>query len=135
MMKADLIKRIFGICETKKPKDALCWKYSKRKLQIEWARVPELHKPCGAIRLEGRGLPERILIIYGTDGQFHAFRNKCPHMGRRLDPVAGTATVCCCCLFRSTFDYAGTIMSGTGKESLKTYRVETKKCKVIIGLD
>ncbi len=134
-MKVDFIRRIFGICKTKKPNDSGCWKYSKDKIEVEWARVPELRKPCGSIRLEGRGLVERILVIYGFDGQFHAFRNRCPHMGRRLEPIAGSAAVQCCSLSRSTFDYAGNVMSGPAKESLRKHCVETKKCKVIIWLE
>lgn len=130
----DFIKRIFGFCKTKKPIDPGCWKYSNGTIEIEWARVPELQKPAGAIRLEGRGLPERILLIYGIDGQFHAFRNRCPYYGRRLDPVPGTATVRCCGLSMSTFDYTGKAMSGSEKETLKPFRVETEKCKVIILL-
>jgi hypothetical protein len=52
-----ILKRIFGICETGKPEDTGAWKFSNGKVEIEWARVPELRKPCGAVRLEGRGLP------------------------------------------------------------------------------
>ncbi len=129
-----ILKRIFGICETGKAEDAGAWKFSNGKVEIEWARVPELRKPCGAVRLEGRGLPERILVVYGIDGQFHAFKNRCPHMGRRLDPVAGGAAVRCCSLSRSTFDYTGNVMSGPAKEPLRRFRVETKKCKVVIWL-
>jgi nitrite reductase/ring-hydroxylating ferredoxin subunit len=134
-VKVEFIKRIFGICETKQPRDSGCWKYCNGKVEIEWARVPELRKPCGAIRLEGGGLPEKILVVYGIDGQIHAFRNRCSYWGRRLDPVAGGAAVQCCSLFRSTFDYAGNVMSGPAKESLRQYRVETKKCKMIVLLD
>ncbi|NVM25453.1 MAG: Rieske 2Fe-2S domain-containing protein [Desulfobacterales bacterium] len=130
-----LFKRIFGICRTKPPRDAKCWKYSRGKVEIGWARAPELRKPCGAIRLEGWGLPERLLVIYGIDGQYHAFRNECTYTGRRIDPVAGTATLRCCGLSRSTFDYTGKVASGPAKEALKVFRVKTKQCKVIIWLD
>ena len=106
----------------------------KGKVEIEWARAPELRKPYGAIRLEGQGLPVRVLVIYGIDGQYHAFRNKCSYMGRRIDPVVGTATIRCCGLFRSTFDYTGNVMSGPSKEPLRTFKVETKHCKVIVWL-
>jgi len=130
-----ILKRIFGICETGKPEDSGAWRYSNGKVEIEWARVPELRKPCGAVRLEGWGLPERILVVYGIDGQFHAFKNRCPHMGRRLDPVVGATAVRCCSLSRSTFAYTGNVMSGPAKESLRRLRVETKKCKVVIWLE
>lgn len=101
---------------------------------IQWGRAPELRKPCGAIRLEGRDLPERVLVVYGMDGQFHAFKDKCPHCGRRLEPVADTTTVCCCGIFKSIFDYTARETSRLAKKSLKTYEVETNKCRVIVHL-
>lgn len=128
------IERILGISRTKEPEDPECWKYSKTRIVIEWGRVPELQKPCGAIRLESQRLPDRVLVVYGIDGQFHAFKNRCPHWGRRLDPVPGRAAVRSCGLSRSSFDYAGNIISGPGRDTLKTYKVETNKCKVIIHL-
>jgi len=91
--------------------------------------------PVAQSAWKGGGFLERVLIIYGIDGQYHAFRNKCGYMGRRIDPVVGTATVRCCGLSGSTFDYTGNVMSGSAKESLKTFRVRTKNCKVIIWLD
>lgn len=130
-----LIKRILGTSQTKKPGDEQCWTYSNGKIEVEWARTPELRKPCGAIRLEGPMLPERLLVIYGMDGQFHAYKNTCTDMSRRLEPVPGKAAVRCCCLFRSIFDYTGHVMSGPAKESLKTYLIEAHKCKMIIRLD
>jgi hypothetical protein len=132
-MKVGFIKRIFGGYEAKYPKDPTCWKYSNGRVEIEWARSPELREPCGALRLEGRGLPERILVIYGIDGQYHAFRDRVSYWGGRLDPVPGTAKVRCYGLRTSTFDYAGNVMSGPAKEPLQSFRVETKKCKMIIS--
>jgi nitrite reductase/ring-hydroxylating ferredoxin subunit len=130
----DLFVRIFGGSHTKTPEDPKCWKYSKGKIVISWGRAQELHTPCGAVRLEKWVLPDRVLLVYGIDGQFHAFKNKCPHCGRCLEPVTDTPTICCCGLSRSTFDYTGNIMSGPGKDPLKTFKVETNKCKVIIHL-
>ncbi|MGD9031712.1 MAG: Rieske 2Fe-2S domain-containing protein [Desulfobacteraceae bacterium] len=131
-----LIERILGISKTKKPGDEKCWTHSTGKIEVDWARAPELRKPCGAIRLEGRDLPERVLVIYGIDGQFHAVKNRCTDiMGRRIDPVVGKAALKCCCLARSTFDYSGQPMAGPAKGSLKTYPVEVRKCQMIIRLD
>jgi nitrite reductase/ring-hydroxylating ferredoxin subunit len=69
------------------------------------------------------------------DGEFHAFKNRCPHWGGRLDPVTDSAAVRCCNMSGSTFDYTGNIMSGFGNGRLETYRVEMEKCKLIIRLD
>ena len=130
-----LFQRILGICKTKPPEDRESWTYTRGKVVIDWARVPELHKPCGAVRLEGRGLPERILLIYGMDGQFHAYKNKCTHMGRRLDPSEGNSTLQCCSVSKSTFGYAGNLVSGPSKGPLDVLPVENRKCKVVIRLD
>jgi nitrite reductase/ring-hydroxylating ferredoxin subunit len=135
MLGISLFKRIFGLCETAKPEDEGCWKYSNGKVVIDWARAPELRKPCGAIRVEKMGFEEKLLVIYGLDGQFHALRNSCPHHRRRLDPVDRTLEIQCCSLSKSTFDYAGNVISGPSEESLKKYKVKTRKCKIIIWID
>ncbi len=69
---------------------AECWNYDKGKLVIDLRKVPELQNQGGAIRLEGKNLPARILVVLGEDEKYHAYRNKCPHFGhRRLDPLPG----------------------------------------------
>jgi nitrite reductase/ring-hydroxylating ferredoxin subunit len=130
-----MLKRIFGISATRDPQDKGCWMHRDGRVEIEWARAPELQKPCGAIRLEGRGLPHRILVVYGLDGEYHAFQNRCSHLGRRLDPVHGGEKIRCCSISNSVFDYSGNIMSGRGKGSLKKHRIEQRKCKLIIWLN
>ena len=134
ILKAGFIKRILGLSETEHPKNPVCWKYSKGRVEVEWARVPEIREPCGAIRLERRGLPERILVIYGIDGYYHAYRNRCSFWGWRLDPVQGAANIRCCGLWTSTFDYSGNVRSGPAQELLKLFKVKTKKCKIIVML-
>jgi nitrite reductase/ring-hydroxylating ferredoxin subunit len=133
-LQMEFFKQVLGICNTKKPEDVKGWAYREGKIELDWARIPELQKPCGAVRLEGRGLPKRILLIYGMDGQYHAFRNRCVHLGRRLDPVSGKAVLRCCSLFGTTYDYAGNVMSGPGKTSLKKYKVEKNKCKLFVHI-
>lgn len=133
--KMEFLKRTFGLCKTKKPKQAESWNFLEGKIGVEWAKVPELQEPCGAIRLEGAELPERVLLVFGMDGQYHAFQNRCPSTGRRLDPVMGKEALASCSLFPSTFDYEGHVLSGPARESLTTFPVRTKKCKVIIRMD
>jgi len=129
-----LFKRIFGICETKAPSDGKCWKVAEGKVEIELARVPELQSKEGAIRLEGGGLPERVLVVHGTDGRFYAFRNNCTHFGRRIDPLPGQPQVRCCSLSKSTFDYRGERVSGPARRTLTTYKVEVENGVLIISL-
>lgn len=66
-------QRIFGTPANPKPLDPQCWSFSDGKITIELNRTTELKKPGGALRLEGGGLPMRVLVIRGDDGKFHAF--------------------------------------------------------------
>jgi nitrite reductase/ring-hydroxylating ferredoxin subunit len=122
-----IFKRIFGISETRPPGDQGCWTFSDGKVNVDLSRAPELQGQGGAIRLEGGGLPARVLLVHGTDGQYHAFLNKCTHFGRRLDPLPGQPQVRCCSVNKSTFDYDGGKVSGPAKGPVTRYDVETKE--------
>src|SRR5512136_3298492 len=99
-----LLQRLFGLPATGMPQDPQCWTFSGGKIQIDLARAPELKAPGGALRLEGGRLPRRVLVVRAEDGRFHAFHNRCTHLGhRRLDPVPGTGTVQCCSVNKSTY--------------------------------
>jgi nitrite reductase/ring-hydroxylating ferredoxin subunit len=116
-----IFKKIFGICETKKPKDPDSWTFSGGKLEIDLNRAGELSIPCSSIRLEGNGLADRILVIRDDSGEFHAYCNKCTHMGRRIDPVPGRSDLRCCSVMGSLFNTRGETISGPAKEGLKQY--------------
>jgi hypothetical protein len=62
-------QRIFGLPATSKPLDPQCWSFSGGKILIDLNRATELKKPGGALRLEGGGLPMRVLVIRGDDGK------------------------------------------------------------------
>jgi len=111
-------KRIFGICETRPPADEGAWSFADGKVEIRLDAVPELSSQGGAVRLEGKGLPERLLVVHGNDGRFHAFRNRCTHMGRRLDPAPGSSKLRCCSVSKSEFGYGGEKLAGPAKEDL-----------------
>jgi nitrite reductase/ring-hydroxylating ferredoxin subunit len=128
------IKRILGICETKAPKDASCWSYNGNQIEIDLSRAPELDSEGGALRLEGRGLPERVLLVHGRDGEFHAYRNRCTHMGRRLDPQPGDKPVQCCSVSKSGFEYSGSVISGPGKGPLTLFPVQSRKGSLLISI-
>ena len=107
-LQRNIFKRILGIPGTSKPADSDCWTYADGKVTIDLKKTPELQKPGDAIRLEGKNLLARLLVVLGADGKYHIFRNRCTHVGhRRLDPVPGTQTVQCCSVSKSTYDFEG----------------------------
>ncbi|RLC32026.1 MAG: Rieske (2Fe-2S) protein [Deltaproteobacteria bacterium] len=131
----NIFQRIFGIPATPKFNHPDCWHFSDGKLTVDLKKVPELDKPGGAIRVEGRDLPRRILVVHGEDGNYHVFQNRCTHMGhRRLDPVPGTNTVQCCSVNKSTYDYAGTKIHGPAPKPITTYPVIVENDKLIASL-
>jgi hypothetical protein len=80
-----LFQRILGISATGRAAEG-SWTLNGKNLKIDTGKLPELSSPGTGVRIEGKGLPERILLIRGADGEFHAFRNRCYSRGRRLDP-------------------------------------------------
>jgi nitrite reductase/ring-hydroxylating ferredoxin subunit len=128
-------QRIFGLPATSKPVDPQCWSFSDGKITIDLNRAIELKKPGGALRLEGAGLPMRVLVIRGDDGKFHAFHNRCTHIGhRRLDSVPGTGTVQCCSVGKSTYTYHGNKIFGPPTGPIKTFQVEVEGNRLIVFL-
>ena len=133
-LKRNIFQRILGIPATKSPMDERCCAFSDGKIVIDLNRAPGLSKTGGAIRLEKKNLPERILVIRGDDDNYYAFQNKCKHMGRRLDPVDGTQTVQCCSVFKATYDYEGKVLLGPAKEGVDIYQMQVDNGKLIIKL-
>ncbi len=81
----------------------------KRTVIRENRPVPDAgtENPGSGVRLEGKGLDPRLLVFHGDDGQYHAIDNRCTHMGRRIDTIAGSGTIQCCSVSKSTFTYDG----------------------------
>ena len=132
-LKRSIFQRIFGMPATAKPEDPSCWDYSGGKLTINLKKAPELGKPGAALRLEGGNLPARVLIVFGEDGQFHAFRNRCTHLGhRRLDPVPGTNTVQCCSVNKSTYELDGKKVYGPAPKPIITYPIKKDGDKLVV---
>jgi len=130
-----LFKRLLGICETRPPADAGCWNCAGGKIEIDVERAVELSRAGGAIRLEGSPLPCRLLLLHGNDGKFHAFPNRCTHIGhRRLDPLPGEDKIRCCSVGKSVFDYDGRRISGSARKPLKPFRVELDGGRLVVFL-
>lgn len=130
----NIFQRILGICATKQPSDEDCWTFENGKIIVDLAHAPELGRRNGAIRLEKKNLPERVLVIQGDDGEYYAFKNRCTHGKRRLDPMPAIQQVQCCSIGKSTFDYGGKKISGPAKEDIDTYIMTVEDGKLLIAL-
>jgi nitrite reductase/ring-hydroxylating ferredoxin subunit len=128
------VKRIFGICETPLPADGACWDYAGKTLRLRLDMAPELARPGGAVRLEGKGLPRRILVVHGKEGAFHAFGNHCTHMGRRIDALPGTDRLECCSVSKSTFTYDGKPVGGAARRPLDIFPAVVSGNELTIAL-
>lgn len=130
----NFLKRLLGICQTNPPQNAECWQYADGKIMIDLSLLPEISAVGTAVRLEGDRLPERVLLVHGTDGKYHAYLNKCTHMNRRIDPLSDRPGVECCSVSKTTYDYDGKLLSGPGKGPLKAYPVDIEDGKIVISL-
>jgi len=131
----NFFQRLFGLPATSKPLDPQCWTFSDGKIMIDLKRAPELETVGGALRLEGGGLPRRVLLIRGDDGAFYAFHNRCSHVGhRRLDAVPGTGTVQCCSVGKSTYTYDGRKIFGPTPDPIEIFAVKLEGERLIISL-
>ena len=129
------LKRLLGICSTPPPAVADCWSLVDGRVTIDLDKTGELARPGGAIRIEGNGLSQRILILHGEDGRFHAFENRCSHVGhRRLDPVVGQGIIRCCSIGRFEFDYQGNRLSGLAREPVQPFAVDLDGRKLIVRI-
>ena len=71
-------------------------------------------------------------MIRGNNGLFYAYKNKCTHMGRRIDPVSGSQDVRCCSVMGSRFGITGEVLSGPGNGALKIFEVKIENNKLNI---
>ncbi|MBW1783379.1 MAG: Rieske 2Fe-2S domain-containing protein [Deltaproteobacteria bacterium] len=134
-LRRNIVQRLFGICATKPPEDEDCWGFQNQNVVVDLERVPEIAEPNRAVRLEKKGTPHRFLLIHGNDGRYHAFKNRCTHGGRRLDPVPGTEHVQCCSIGRSTYNYSGNVLSGPAKGPIDTCAVHIEDGKLVIEVE
>lgn len=134
-IKRSIFQRILGKPVTNTPGDGDCWDFKDGKLTIVLGAAPELKSAGGALRIEGGNLPVRVLVVHGEDGGYHAYHNRCTHLGhRRLDPVPGTNTVQCCSINKSTFDEKGNTIFGPAPHSIQNYPVEMVGDSLVISL-
>jgi nitrite reductase/ring-hydroxylating ferredoxin subunit len=126
-------KSILGKCETK-PLDQQSWKHEGSTVRVNLGLASELSRPNGAVYLEGQGLDAPVLVVRTQDDRYLAFANKCPHGGRKMDPVPGEAVLKCCSIGHSRFDYDGNLIKGPAKESITRYETELGDGDLLIKL-
>ena len=131
----EFLNRILGRCKTGQIKRRESWAVMDNTVVVDLNLAPELKKPESAARIEGKHLKQRLLVVCDSNGEYHAFANKCSHMGRRLDPLPGTDNLECCSVGRSVFTLAGQHRSGLAKEDLTVFRVEKRQERIVIFLD
>ena len=128
-------QRLFGTPATPKPQVPDCWTYADGKLTINLKKAPELKKIGGALRFEGGELPERVLVVFGKDKTYRAYRNRCTHIGhRRLDPVPGTNTVQCCSVNKSTYDENGKKIYGPAPKPVTPYPAAVNGNRLVVTI-
>ncbi len=134
-LKRNIFQRIFGIPATRTPLDSDCWSFADGVVTVDIEKAPELKKDGGALRLEGNGLPERVLVYKGDDGKFRAVKNRCTHIGhRRLDPAPGQNYVQCCSVLGSKFEHGGDRISGPARHPITIYETEQEGNIIKISL-
>jgi len=128
-------QRLFGTPATPKAETTDSWTYANGKLSIDLAKAHVLKNPGGALRFEGGDLPVRVLVIYGENKTYRAYKNRCTHIGhRRLDPVPGTNTVQCCSVNKSTYDSDGNKIFGPAPKPITPYPAEVKGDRLVVNI-
>jgi nitrite reductase/ring-hydroxylating ferredoxin subunit len=118
-----LLKRILGICETPPPRDPGCWRFESGVLKVDLSKAQDVAQKGRAVRFEGKGLPQRVLLAHTRQGEWRAYINRCTHMGRRLDFVPESGNIRCCSVSNSLFRSSGELIDGPAKGPIKALNV------------
>ena len=133
-LKRSFFQRLLGRPATPEPADPGCWEYNDGRVLIDLDRAGELAKAGGSIRLEGRNLPQRILVIKDDNGRFGAYHNCCGHGGRRLDLLPGSGAIQCCSLGKTTHDLDGKVLSGPSEKDMVRFSVSVENNRLTVNL-
>ena len=130
--KLGFIDRLIGKPLTETPIIEGAWSFTSGKLTLDLTKLPEIESLGSAVRIEGDVLPDPVLVVLGDDGNYYSFLNACSHAGRMIDPVAGSMTLECCSLSKSTYDYEGKVLSGPADEALQSFPLSIDGNQLII---
>ena len=126
-------RALLGRCDTE-PLSPEMWSVEDDKVQVKLSQMAEPLPKGGAVYLKEQGLKRPVLVMRTDDDQYLAFEDRCSHGGRKVDPVAGEATLRCCSLSHSVFDLDGKVVKGPAKDPLKKYAVEQSGGDLVITL-
>jgi nitrite reductase/ring-hydroxylating ferredoxin subunit len=129
----DFFKALLGRCETPLL-DPELWRPGDGEVRLDIAAAVALAQPGGAVRLEGDGLADPILVLRDSQGKLRAFLNRCPHGGRRLDPYGGGDKVRCCSVGHSTFGLDGQKISGPAPGGVTPLPTRTEGGELVVSL-
>lgn len=130
-----IFSRMFGICRTPRLRNSGAWRLEGDVLALDLARAAKLIRTGSAVRLEDEGLPERVLVVHGHDDGWYAFKNRCSHRGRRIDPLPDRPRIECCSVGKSTWDYDGNLLSGSAKDDVSRYPTRRDGSTLYITLE
>ena len=119
-------QRLFCVPATPLAPEGDGWSFADGVLTVDLKKTRGLSAPDTALRFESGGLPDRVLVVHGTDGTFHAYSNHCACGGFRVDPVPTEQKIRCCTLMQSTYDYDGKFLKGTAKKDLTVFEVSVE---------
>jgi nitrite reductase/ring-hydroxylating ferredoxin subunit len=137
LLSCKLTELLKGASQTGLPQIENAWTLSEGILKLDLAKLPELSDLGSAVRIEGEVLSNPILVVLGEDGEYYAYQNACTHIGRMLDPVAGTMTLSCSsviCKHPSIYDYRGQVLSGLAEKPLTRYPASLDGNRLVIIL-
>lgn len=128
----DFLDRVRGISDTPVLDNPDAWTYADNILTLDLAVIPDLADLNHAVQLDDDTLPEPLLIVHGGDDNYYVYVNKCPHAGRKIDPINGKLE--CVSFSKSTFTYDGTVTGGPADSPLTTYTVERDGDSLLVTL-
>ena len=133
--KRHVYQRLFCIPATPLAPEGGGWRFADGVLTVDLSETRGLSEPDSALRFESGGLPDRVLLVHGTDGTYYAYSNHCACGGFRIDPVPTEQKIRCCTLMQSTYDYNGKFLKGTANKDLTVYEVsvEGEALQVMLG--
>jgi cytochrome b6-f complex iron-sulfur subunit len=130
-----IFQAILGICKTKQLDDEL-WSIKDGSLSFKLSDATDLAKEDGAVYLKKRqGMKDHVLVVHSGKDQYYAYKNRCTHFGRKIDPIPSQKKLKCCSINHSQFNMDGEVLSGPAKGNLVRYKISKDGDTVNIDLN